>query len=159
MLKPRLVLIHDVFTHRETDLIIREATSHVRKLLLSALFPFAAFSQCGVAGLSDTFPPFPVSGAFLRDVPGFHIPYASVFPSQVRSSSRALPLHLHFHNCSYVFCFIASHCHNHSNLLRLMTISIGSTFASSKIHVSSFSPVFQLAHLHCPSHHSHLSCR
>ncbi|KAI0215536.1 hypothetical protein LSAT2_032384 [Lamellibrachia satsuma] len=29
MLQPRLVLVHDVFTHRETDLMIREATAEV----------------------------------------------------------------------------------------------------------------------------------
>ena len=44
---------------------------------------------------------------------------------------------------------------SHSHLLLLMTITIGSTRASSKI--SSFlSPISQHAHPHCPSHHSHL---
>ena len=31
MLKPRLVLVHDVFTRRETDLMIREATAEVSR--------------------------------------------------------------------------------------------------------------------------------
>ena len=54
-----------------------------------------------------TFLSFPVSGPFLPDVPGFQVPTVSVFPPQLRSSSRA-PLHLHFCNCSDVFCFISS---------------------------------------------------
>ena len=31
MLKPRLVLVHDVFTRRQTDLMIREATAEVSR--------------------------------------------------------------------------------------------------------------------------------
>ena len=60
---------------------------------------FAAVYLCGVA--------IPVSGPFLPDVPGFQVPPDSIFPRQLRSSSRALPLHLHFDNCSDVFCFIS----------------------------------------------------
>ncbi|KAK2178529.1 hypothetical protein NP493_540g02014 [Ridgeia piscesae] len=33
MLKPRLVLIHDVFTHRQTHLIVREATAEMRRYM------------------------------------------------------------------------------------------------------------------------------
>ena len=55
-----------------------------------------------------TFPSFPVSGPFLPDVPGFRVHPDSIFPPQLRSSSRALPLHLHFNNCSDVFSFISS---------------------------------------------------
>ena len=70
--------------------------------------PFAAVSLCSVAGLADTFPSFPVSGPFLPDVPGFQVPPDSIFPPQLRSSSRALPLHLHFSNCSDVLGFVSS---------------------------------------------------
>ena len=69
---------------------------------------FAAVFLCGVAGTAETFPSFSVSGPFLPDVPGFKVPSDSVFPWQHQSSSRALPLHLHFDNCSDVFCFISS---------------------------------------------------
>ena len=55
----------------------------------------------GVVALADTFPSFLVSGPFIPDVPSIQVPSESVFPPQLRSSSRALPLHLHFHNCSH----------------------------------------------------------
>ena len=70
--------------------------------------PFAAVSLCGVAGLAETFPTFPVSGPLLSDLPGFQVPPDSIFPPQLRSSSRALPRHLHFYNWSDVFSFISS---------------------------------------------------
>ena len=76
--------------------------------LMSPFLPFAAVSLGGVASLADTFPSFPVSGPFLPDVPGFQVPPDSIFPPQRRSSSRALPLHLHLNNCSDVFCLISS---------------------------------------------------
>ena len=76
----------------------------------------------------------PCSGPFLPDVPGFQVPSDSVFPSQLQSSYRALPLHLHFPDCSDVFCFVfLLTCPNHSNLRLLITVDIYSTFASSKI--------------------------
>ena len=75
-----------------------------------------------------------VSRHFLPDVPGFQVPPRSIFPPQLRSSSRALP---------YVFILTTARmlsgsslllsCPNHSNLLLLMTIGISSTLASSKI--------------------------
>ena len=37
----------------------------------------------------------------------FQVPSDSIFPPQLSSSSRALPLHLHFDNCSDVFGFIS----------------------------------------------------
>ena len=75
-------------------------------LLTSSPFaPFAAVSLFGVAGLAETFPFFSVSGPFLLDFPGFQVPSDSIFPSQLWSSSRALPLHFHFCNCSDVFSF------------------------------------------------------
>ena len=67
--------------------------------------PFAAVSLFGVAGLAETFPFFSVGGPFRLDFPGFQVPSDSIFPSQLWSSSRALPLHLHFCNCSDVFSF------------------------------------------------------
>ena len=69
--------------------------------------PFAAISLCGVAGLADTFPSFPVGGSLLPDVPGFQVSPDSIFPPQLWSS-RALPLHLHFNNCLDVLSFISS---------------------------------------------------
>ena len=60
--------------------------------VLMCFSPFATVSLCGVAALAETFPSFPVSGPFLPDVPGFQVPPDSVFPSQLWSSSRALPL-------------------------------------------------------------------
>ena len=69
----------------------------------SPFSPFAAVSLFGVAGLAETFPSFSVSGPFLLDFPGFQVPSDSIFPSQLWSSYRALPLHLHFDNCSDVF--------------------------------------------------------
>ena len=100
----------------------------------SELFGKKKFA-CGVAGLAETFPSFSVSGPFLPDAPGFQVPPDSIFPLQLRSSSRALPIHLHFCNCSDVLCFIYSllTCPNHSTLLRLIAVAIGTTFASSKI--------------------------
>ena len=49
-----------------------------------------------------------MTGPFLVDVPGLHVPSDRVFLSHPVSSSSALPIHLHFDNCSDVFCFIAS---------------------------------------------------
>ena len=70
--------------------------------------PFAAVSLCGVAGLAQTFPSLTVSGPFLLDAPDFHVPPDRILPSQLRSSYRALPLHLHFNNCSGVLGFVSS---------------------------------------------------
>ena len=53
--------------------------------------PFAAISLFWVAGLAQTFPSFHVSGPFLPDFPCFQVPPGSIFPPQLRSSSRALP--------------------------------------------------------------------
>ena len=76
--------------------------------LFSPLSPFAAVSLCGVAGLAQTFPSLTVSGPFLPDAPFFHVPPDRILPPQLRSSSRALPLHLHFDNCSDVLGFVSS---------------------------------------------------
>ena len=56
----------------------------------------------------DTFPSFSVSGPFLLDVPGVQVPSGSIVPTQRLSSSRALPLHLQFCNCSDVFSCTSS---------------------------------------------------
>ena len=75
-------------------------------LLYYSFSPFAPVYLFGVAGLAETFPPFSVSGPFLLDVSGFQVPSDSTVPRW--SSSRALPLHLHFCNCSDVFSFTSS---------------------------------------------------
>ena len=95
---------------------------------------FAVVSLCGVTGLAETFPSFPVSGPFLPDVPGFHVHPDRIFPPQLRSSSMALPLHLHFDN-AWIFSVsdLLLTCPNHSSIPLLITTAIGSTFASSKI--------------------------
>ena len=85
--------------------VVVDGSNNVHQQICS---PFAAVSLCGVAGLAETFPSFPVSGTFLPDVPGFQVPTDSIFPPRLRSSARAIPLHLHFDNCSDVFCFISS---------------------------------------------------
>ena len=77
----------------------------IYRYCFSPFSPFAAVSLFGVAGLAETFPFFSVGGPFLLDFPGFQVPSDSIFPSQLWSSSRALPLHLHFCNCSDVFSF------------------------------------------------------
>ena len=69
---------------------------------------FVAVYLCKVAGLAETFPLLPGSNPFLPDVPGFQVPSDSVLPSQPRSSSKELPLYLHFGNCCDVFSFISS---------------------------------------------------
>ena len=61
--------------------------------------PFAAVSLFGVAGHAETFPSFSVSGPFLLDFPGFQVASDGFVPPQLWSSSRVLPLHLHFCNC------------------------------------------------------------
>ena len=90
----------------------------------------------GVAGIAETFPSFSVTGQFLHDVPGFQVTSDSVFPLQRPSSSRGLPLHPQFDNCSDGFFFHPC-------------------FLPDDIFIS---PVLQQAHTHCPSHHSHLCC-
>ena len=60
-----------------------------------------------VAGLAETFPSFSVSYPFLLDFPGFQVPSDSIVPPQLWFSSRALPLYLHFRNCSDAFPFFS----------------------------------------------------
>ena len=87
----------------------RPGIGSLRSVLIQKVFsPYADVSLCEVAGLAETLPSLTVSGPFLIDAPGFQVPSDSVFPSQPRSSSRALPLHLHFHSCSDVFSFTSS---------------------------------------------------
>ena len=94
--------------------------------------PFAAVFQCGVAGLADTFPSFPVSGPFLPDVPRFQFPSHSIFPPQLWSSSRGF-LSIVISKSAQMFSvsYLLLTCPNHSSLI--ITIAISSTFASSKI--------------------------
>ncbi len=64
----------------------------------------------------------------------FQAPPDSIFPSQLWSSSRALPLHLHFATARmFSVSPLLLTCPNHSSLLRLITVAIASTFASSNI--------------------------
>ena len=83
--------------------------SYLRMMKYEQCFsPFSAVSLWGVAGLAETFPSFTVRGPSLPYVSGFHVPPDSIFPPQLRSSSRALHRHLHFHNYSGVFCCMSS---------------------------------------------------
>ena len=88
-----------------SQLILAEIAKKKKNSHMSHLLPPFLF---GVAGLAETFPSFSVSGPFLPDVPGFQVPSDSIVPPQLWSSSRALPLHLHFNNSSYAFSFISS---------------------------------------------------
>ena len=108
-------------------------------------------SPCCVAGLVEPFPLLPVCGPFLPDLPGFHVP--SVLPTMSFHLNWGPPLGcfqsisisataLMFSVSSLLFT-----CPNHSNLLLLITITIGSTFASYKI--SSF--------LRCSSRLTHIA--
>ena len=64
----------------------------------------------------------------------FLVPLDSIFPPQLWSSSRALPLHLVSTTARmFAVSSLLLTCPNHSSLLRLITVAIGSTFASSKI--------------------------
>ena len=94
--------------------------------------PFAAVSLCGVAGPAETFPSFPVSGPFLHDVPGFQAPPDSIFRPQLRSFSRP-PIFISTTARMVSVSSLLLTCPNHSSLLLLINIAIGSTFASSKI--------------------------
>ena len=69
---------------------------------------FTAVFLCDVSGLAETVQPLSVSGRFLLDVPAFLVPSDSTLPLQLLPSSRALPRHLHFCNCSDVFRFMSS---------------------------------------------------
>ena len=77
-----------------------------KEVSFSPFLPLATVSLCRVAG--QTFPSLPVNGPFLPDLPGFQVPTDSFLQSQLWSSSKALPLHFHFNNCSDVFGFISS---------------------------------------------------
>ena len=85
-----------------------------------------------IAGLAETFPSFSVSGPFLLDVPGFQVPSDSIVPLQF-----GLPLG-RFHSIfisatarMFSVSPLLLTCPNHSSLLRLITVAIASTFASS----------------------------
>ena len=96
--------------------------------------PLADVSLCDVAGLVESFPSFPVSGSFLPHLPGVHVLSNSIPPSKPGPFSSALPLCVNF--CDYsIFSvlYVLFTCPNHSNLLFLMTITIRSTFAFSRI--------------------------
>ena len=103
------------------------------RILLLTFSPFAAVSLFGVAGLAETFPSFSVSGPFLLDFPGFQVPsdsYISIatlvflyFPSILISATAWM----------FSVSPLLLTCPNHSSLLRLITVAIASTFASSNI--------------------------
>ena len=76
----------------------------------------------------------PVVGPLLPDRPGFRVPCGSFLRSQPGSSSSPFSRLLLFSTCSGVFCFISSfHFAESFRLLLIITIAIGSTFASFKI--------------------------
>ena len=93
--------------HHFVYLYLSCALSLLPTFIWGSFSPFAAVSLCGVAGLAETFPFRTVSGPFLLDAPRRHVPPDRILPSQLWSSSRALPLHLHFYNCSDVLGFVS----------------------------------------------------
>ena len=55
------------------------------------LFKFSHLSSLSPhAGPAYTFPPLPISGPFFPDVPVFHVPSDTVFPSQPRASISSI---------------------------------------------------------------------
>ena len=115
------------------DLLAQGSSFQGLRASISVTFShFAAVS--GVAGLEETSQSFPLSVPFLFDVHDFQAPPHTICPPQLRSSYRALPIHLHFNNCSGVsVSSILLTSPNHSSILHLITIAMGSTSASSKI--------------------------
>ena len=95
-------------SHPLVTLITLDCALYTHPQILRYVCPLLPPAPCGVAGIAETFPFLPVSGLFFPDLPGFHVPSDSVLPSQPGSFSRALPLRLHFGNCSDVFCSISS---------------------------------------------------
>ena len=136
------------------DVIDVRPPTYLQYVTFSHFSAFTAVSLCRVAGLAEI---FQFSLLLPHFTMMFHVPSDSA--SQSGSSSRALPHHLHFGNCSDVFCFMSSfHVPTYSNLLLLMTIRSQSIqpFFSPKSH---FSDV-PAAHPHCPYHHpnSNICC-
>ena len=103
---------------------------------------------------AQTFPVFSVGGPFLPDDPGLHAPSFHCnfglrigrFPSILISTTALM----------FSVSSLLLTCPNHSCLLLLITITICSTLASSKI--PHFSGVPTCSPPHCPSHQSHLCC-
>ena len=98
---------------------------------------FLTFRRClpvRVAGLAETLPSFPVSGPFLPDVPGFQVPpdlYLSTSTSVSLSGASSPSSFQQLLGCLQFHHSLLFACLNHSSIL--MTIAIGSIFASSKI--------------------------
>ena len=87
-----------------------------------------------MAGLAETFPAFPISDPFLPDSPGFRVPPDSIFPPQLRSSSRPLPsIFISTSARMFSVSSLLLTCPNHSRLRLRITVAIGSTIASSNI--------------------------
>ena len=105
---------------------------------------FLTFRRClpvRVAGLEETFPSFSVSGPFILDVPGFQVPSDSIVPPNFgRPLGRFPTIFISATARMFSVSSLLLTCPNHSSLLRLITVAIASTFASSKI--SSFSGPF-----------------
>ena len=104
--------------------------------------PFRRVTMCFIATFTG-----------LRNVPGFQVPSDSIFPPQLRSSSRALPFHLHVNNCLDVFSLISS--------LDVPEPDQPSPSLSVPPLLLPMSPNFRgvlSGSPHCPSHHSHLCC-
>ena len=87
--------------------------------------PFPAVSLCRVAGLAVIFPSLAVSGPSLPDLPGFHVSSDSVLPSQLNPLGRFSYI---FISATALMFSVSSllFMSNHSNLLLLATIPIGS---------------------------------
>ena len=124
--------------------------------------PFAADSVCGVTGLAYTkCSSLHVSSPFLPDIPGFHFSSDSVIPSQLGSSSRAIPPKL-ISGTTLMFSvtFLLFTCPTHYILI--MSITGGSTLASSNIssfHLSCSSRLTFIANFTINRNTLYLCCR
>ena len=104
--------------------------------IFSLFSPFAAVSLCGVAGLAETFPSFPVSGPFLPDVPGFQVLTVSFYLHFGLPLGRFPSIFISTTARMFSVSSLLLTCPNNSRLLLLKTIAIG--FQESKLITSKF---------------------
>ena len=134
-----------VICHRDSIAYIYNGWARMVIMSFSPFSLFAAVSLCGVAGLAQTFPSLTVSGPFLLDTPRLSLLTVSFHINLGLPLYRALPLHLHFDNCSDVLGFVFS-------------FDMAKPLQPSPSHNRLYLFHFRFLHPHCPSHHSHLGC-